>query len=581
MNVILKISFRNLVRQKRRNILLGIGIAFGTCILIVANAFSHGLSDILLNKLIAVISGHMVVSMTEQYEGTTKKEIRIIRDKDRIEQLIRKHVEGVDRVDEDVETFARGIGKGVAEFIVMVGIAPNEEFYEWVNVVAGNIRDLDNPEFDNPIAVFEDMAESLNVGLHEPLRTRFETIYGQSQSARFTVVALLKADNPFMSFALFTHLNILKPLLGFQENETASYSVNLTKLERSDVALEQANRLHAALHPNVAGFHGQMLANDHQKEVKVFAVASEEESQQAFVSQMQIVQGSLNETLQDPQAALVSQAIAEELGVTVGDSVRVAYQPKFEESGEPQEFRVGAIFQADDMVQADMLFLPVDRFYKTYMPALPKNVVTLDPGSPLFGTLLKEWALLERSPDREALQKKYKDLKKRGWRGAVLDVQTMYEAASDVLKMEQVLDMVTMIAVLILFFIILIGVVNTLRMTIRERTREIGTIRAIGMRQSDVRWCFMTEVVLLTIFASFVGTVLSFVVMKLLSLYIFQSTESFFTIFLVDKHLHFVATPTNIIINLLVILFIALVTAYFPARRAATMSVASALRHYE
>ena len=48
----------------------------------------------------------------------------------------------------------------------------------------------------------------------------------------------------------------------------------------------------------------------------------------------------------------------------------------------------------------------------------------------------------------------------------------MYEGASDILKLEGVLNSITFIAVLLLFFIILVGVINTLRMTIKERTRK-------------------------------------------------------------------------------------------------------------
>ena len=76
---------------------------------------------------------------------------------------------------------------------------------------------------------------------------------------------------------------------------------------------------------------------------------------------------------------------------------------------------------------------------------------------------------------------------------AIISPALTLDYASEVLKLEQVLNLITIIAVLILFFIILIGVVNTLRMTIRERTREIGTIRAIGMQKKDVRNVFILE----------------------------------------------------------------------------------------
>jgi putative ABC transport system permease protein len=581
MPVILKISLRNLLRQKRRNILLGIGIAFGTCILIVANAFSYGLSDILLNKLIAVISGHLTVMMTEKYEGSEKKEIKIIRDKDRIKQVILQNVVGVERAEENIQAMARGIGRGSAEFIVLVGVEPTKEFYQEIPVKEGNLTDIENPQIENPVAVYDQMAEWLNVQIHDTLRTKFETVYGQSQSTKFTVVAILKSGNPFMSYALFTHLKILKPLLGYQDHETSFFSVTLKHLSNPETAKEQANRLHTALEPDVSGYKGVVQGNGRSKDLNIFAIALEKEAKQALTSQFQTVSGSLEEALQDAQAAIISQTAADELGIKVGDSVMITYDPKFKEAAPPQNCRVGAIFQANQTIQNEMVFVSADQFYKTFVPYPPKNPVNIDRSSPLSASLLKEWTLLARSPDQTALQKKYTALKKTKWRGTVLDVQTMYESASDVLKLQQVLNVVTLVAVLILFFIILIGVINTLRMTIRERTREIGTVRAIGMQQSDVRWTFMLEVVLLTIFASLTGTILAFGVMKLLALYIFQSTESFFTIFLVNRHLHFVARPGDVIINLIMILLLALVTAYFPARKAAKLSVAAALRHYE
>ena len=91
------------------------------------------------------------------------------------------------------------------------------------------------------------------------------------------------------------------------------------------------------------------------------------------------------------------------------------------------------------------------------------------------------------------------------WKGPWMDVRTMYETADFILKFEFALYIVALVAVLILFFIILIGVLNTLRMTIRERTREIGTIRAIGMQKYDVKYLFITETVLLAALACLAG----------------------------------------------------------------------------
>jgi ABC-type antimicrobial peptide transport system permease subunit len=140
---------------------------------------------------------------------------------------------------------------------------------------------------------------------------------------------------------------------------------------------------------------------------------------------------------------------------------------------------------------------------------------------------------------------------------------------------------VSVVAVLVLFFVILIGVVNTMRMSIRERTREIGTNRAIGMQRSDVRSVFVLEIVFLTVLAAAVGILLGFGVMGILSSLTMELRDNPFSLFFVNKHLHFVPTAMAIVSNFIVIAVIAFLIAFFTARRAARMRAADALRHYE
>ena len=118
-------------------------------------------------------------------------------------------------------------------------------------------------------------------------------------------------------------------------------------------------------------------------------------------------------------------------------------------------------------------------------------------------------------------------------------------------------------------------------MTIRERTREIGTIRAIGMQKRDVGGIFLMETSMLSFFASIAGTIFAFILMGLLTLVKFNVSDNPMGILLVSKHLYFLPTFGNVIFNITLILIITIVTAYFPAKRAANLSAAEALRHYE
>jgi len=53
----------------------------------------------------------------------------------------------------------------------------------------------------------------------------------------------------------------------------------------------------------------------------------------------------------------------------------------------------------------------------------------------------------------------------------------------------------------------LIGIVNTLMLSVFERTREIGLLRAVGMRRRQVRAMIRSEAVILSVFGALIGVV--------------------------------------------------------------------------
>ena len=165
-----------------------------------------------------------------------------------------------------------------------------------------------------------------------------------------------------------------------------------------------------------------------------------------------------------------------------------------------------------------------------------------------------------------------KNMGKKKWRSTVIDVRTMYETAEQILKLEGVLNLITLVAVLVLFFIILIGVVNTLRMTIRERTREIGTVRAIGMQRTDVRNVFILETLLLAFFASVAGVVLAFLAMGGFPISPCTWRTTPWACFWSTAGCISCPRGAGVLGNMMLIWILPGVTAFFPARRAANLS---------
>jgi len=89
---------------------------------------------------------------------------------------------------------------------------------------------------------------------------------------------------------------------------------------------------------------------------------------------------------------------------------------------------------------------------------------------------------------------------------ATLQDQTQYKA-QEAAQVDQTLNLIY--GLLILAVIIsLIGIANTLVLSIRERTHELGVLRAVGMTRRQLRSSVRTEALIISIFGSLEGLIL-------------------------------------------------------------------------
>jgi putative ABC transport system permease protein len=93
-----------------------------------------------------------------------------------------------------------------------------------------------------------------------------------------------------------------------------------------------------------------------------------------------------------------------------------------------------------------------------------------------------------------------------GYPGAQLQNQAGY-VRSQTSLLNSLMNLVTALLVLAII-IALLGVVNTLALSIVERTREIGLLRAIGMGRGQVRLMIAAESVIISVIGALLGTML-------------------------------------------------------------------------
>jgi putative ABC transport system permease protein len=113
-----------------------------------------------------------------------------------------------------------------------------------------------------------------------------------------------------------------------------------------------------------------------------------------------------------------------------------------------------------------------------------------------------------------------------------------------------------------------VGVLNTMIMSVSERTREIGILRAIGWRQSRIVRMILTESVLLSLSGGVIGSFSAVGVTHLLGRH--PSVAG-----LIDPHI----TPTVICFGIVSALCVGILGAAYPAFRGARLLPTEALRH--
>jgi putative ABC transport system permease protein len=126
--------------------------------------------------------------------------------------------------------------------------------------------------------------------------------------------------------------------------------------------------------------------------------------------------------------------------------------------------------------------------------------------------------------------------------------------------------------------IVLFTVGNTMNAAVVERTVEIGTLRAIGLRRTGVRSLFVVEGALLGVFGALAGTVAALLLAGLINQMGLTWTPPG-RVSPVALHLRVWGSPDLLLGTAIVIVAVAIVSAWWPARRAAKLEVVEALRH--
>lgn len=117
-----------------------------------------------------------------------------------------------------------------------------------------------------------------------------------------------------------------------------------------------------------------------------------------------------------------------------------------------------------------------------------------------------------------------------------------------------------------------IGIMNTMFTSVRERTREIGIMKAIGAKNSEISLIFLIESSIMGLTGGILGTLCGIFFAKVIEYYGQAHNYPLFKASI---------TPGLLFFGLLFSLSIGCISGILPARRAASLKPVDALRRYE
>jgi putative ABC transport system permease protein len=138
-------------------------------------------------------------------------------------------------------------------------------------------------------------------------------------------------------------------------------------------------------------------------------------------------------------------------------------------------------------------------------------------------------------------------------------------------------DAVVVLLTGVLLVIIVIGIMNTMWIAIRERTREIGTLRAIGMQRGRVMSMFLFEASLLGLLGTGAGALAGLMIGLALNVLAVPLPAAAAEP-MMSEHLSLSIHASSLITSMLSISMVCAVAALYPAYRATRLQPVTAMQ---
>ncbi|MDR1317647.1 MAG: ABC transporter permease [Spirochaetales bacterium] len=267
--------------------------------------------------------------------------------------------------------------------------------------------------------------------------------------------------------------------------------------------------------------------------------------------------------------AIISDPVAREFKAQVGDQITLEVET---ETGQKNT----GVFIIRGIVKDSTIF----GYYKCYLSraALNRLLLFSPEECSIIGIYLRSRGAVEKAElSLQAEMEKalftsplvadrgeFRGRREEPWQGIRHFVLTLAVQLSEVSDLLRAMQLITYFLYAMMLLIILVSATVTYRLILRERTREIATMRAIGFYEGDIRIILLFEVFFLCIIAVAAGYAAAMFFAWLASFLPFDWMPSF-EIFMKNGRLEALFLPATVLLNVFLVLSILIPAVWFPA----------------
>jgi len=405
--------------------------------------------------------------------------------------------------------------------------------------------------------------------LHLQITIALRNIFRQPRRSFLTIFAIsfsVFCIIIFQALKVGLHQKMIDGSLGL---DTGTIQIHASEYQTNAAGfkpLPELKNLQKTLAENGLAIHSSMrikepaliMAGNRSSSVLLSGIEAETEKRITFISS-KLVAGDY--VTPGTNSILIGRRLAQNLRLKIGDSVSLMLQ---DVNGQPV-----------------MKHLTVSGLYDTGLSSfdlrhLYLNLATLQDFL-MVNNQVSEITLSTKPAEAERLAAQLTaDLGKDKYQ-----ITSWQEITPDLVQLIELNDATFRLLVLIIFFIVAMGIANTMNSVIFERFREFGTIAAIGSTPAEIVMLVSLESLFLGIFACMAGTMISLLVSLYLNIHgidlsHFTSSNQYFA---AGSVLHAFVLPRDIVSANLITLITAIAAGLYPAIKASRLNPVDALNY--